>query len=361
MDKRWDVVVVGGGQAGLAMGHRITQQETDFVILDGAPAVGHAWRNRWDSLTLFTPGQYSALPGLSFPGDPDHLPRKDEVADYLKSYADTFQLPVRTNTWATSLHSAEGGFAIETTGGRYEAAQVVIATRPFQRPWKPDAAAGLSRNVVQLHSSEYRNPSQLPPGEVLVVGGGNSGVQIAAELSQAHRVALSVGARMPYLPERLLGRSIFWWLEKAQIFRVTIDSRLGRKLSRTDTLIGTSLRQLKRSNGVEVVGRVVEANGDTLTTHEGERFRPASVIWATGFHPDYRWVQPPVISSEGWPIQARGVTPLPGLYFLGLPWMHARGSALIGWVGRDADFLSEMILRHAAATSRNAARAVVPG
>lgn len=196
---RTDVIVIGGGQAWLAMGYFLARQGRDFVILDGAERVGDAWRRRWESLTLFTPACYSALPGLAFPGDPERSPGKDEVAAYLEGYAARFRLPVRTGERVTSLRPGPAGWTAGTPAGSYEAAQVVVATGPFQRPAVPALARGLPPGVVHLHSAEYREPAQLPAGEVLVVGAGNSGVQIAEELSATHRVVLAVGERMPRL------------------------------------------------------------------------------------------------------------------------------------------------------------------
>lgn len=337
---RTEVLVIGGGQAGLAMGYHLAERGVDFVVLDAAPHVGEAWRSRWDSLTLFTPARYSALPGMAFPGEPDHYPGKDEAADYLEAYAARFGLPVRSGERVRALRAGPEGWLAETGTGRYEAAQVVVATGPFQRPLVPALGGALAPEVVQLHSASYRNPAQLPPGAVLVVGAGNSGVQIAEELSRTHRVHLAMGERMPRLPERLLGRSLFWWLERARLMDVSVDSPLGRRMSRTDTLIGKSPRMLRRSHGVRLAGRAVSASGGTVRIDDGQEIRVGSVVWATGFRPDFGWIDAPVLDARGMPVHRRGVTAAPGLYFLGLSWLHTRGSALLGWVGRDAAYLA---------------------
>ena len=344
MHPHHDVVVIGGGQAGLAMGYHLARQGRDFVILDAAPRVGHVWRTRWNSLQLFTPARYSALPGLDFPAPPEHLPNKDEVADYLERYAHHFGLPVRSAEAVRALRPRTGaGFEIETERGIYTANQVVIATGPFQRPMVPPLAAKLSAGVTQLHSSEYRAPDQLPAGEVLVVGGGNSGVQIAAELAAARpesRTWLSLGERLPRLPERLLGQSLFWWCERLGVMDVSVGSRLGRRMSEKETLIGESPAMLVRRLGVRVVGRTERAEGASIHTRDGAAVQPSAVVWATGFRADFGWVQADIFDERGRPRHTRGVTEMPGLYFLGLPWQHTRGSALIGWVGRDAEWLA---------------------
>lgn len=333
-----DLIVIGGGQAGLAMGYYLAQSKRSFVILDGSPAVGHAWQTRYDSLRLFTPAQYNGLPGLDFPQEPDSYPTRDEVVAYLRLYAETFQLPIELKTQVTALTPIPDGYQLETSRGAYQARQVVIATGPFQRPFIPSMREGLEPAVYQIHSTEYRNPAQLPPGPVLVVGAGNSGAQIAEELGRERPVLLSVGKPSPYLPQRILGRDLFWWLYRLGLMAASRDSWLGRKMRQNDPLIGTDLRRL---SGVELVGRTASAEGTVVTFADGRSAAVASVIWATGFRPDYAWIQAPVLGPDGWPVHRRGVTAAPGLYFLGLPWQHTRGSALLGGVGADAAYLAK--------------------
>lgn len=340
METQVEVVVIGAGQAGLAMGYYLAQQGRPFVILDGASRIGNSWRFRYDSLKLFTDAPYNSLPGLPFPGAPGHYPTKDEVADYLERYAETHQLPVRLNTKVLALKQAAAGYLVETEGQTYRADQVVIATGPFQRAFTPPISKGLAPEVFQIHSSQYRNPDQLPAGPVLVVGAGNSGAQMAEELSLTRKVYLSIGSKPPFRPQRILGKSLFWWLEKLGVMDLTAETWLGKKLSATDPLIGTDLPKIARQRGVEMLGRTEQAQGTSITLAGGRALPVSTIIWATGFRPDFSWVQAPVFDERGVPIHKRGVTAVPGLYFLGLRWQHTQGSALLGGVGKDAAFLA---------------------
>jgi putative flavoprotein involved in K+ transport len=258
-----DVVVVGGGQAGLAMAWHLTQQGLRFVVLEAAPELGQTWRSRWDSLKLFTPAQYDALPGMAFPAPADTYPTKEPVADYLQAYAAAFDLPVRFDTRATSLTRTDEGFEVQAGDQTYRARQVVVATGPFQVPFVPPQARGLDPSVTQLHSADYRNPQALPEAPALVVGGGNSGFQIAEELAATRQVDLSIATRYPMLPQRLGGRDLFWWLTRLGLLRVTVTSRPGRRMSRRDFVIGTNRRRLERA-GVRFRPRLVDAEGRTV-------------------------------------------------------------------------------------------------
>ena len=349
---RREVVVVGGGQAGLAIGHSLAREVRDFTILEAAEELGAAWRRRWDSLKLFTPVRYSSLPGLRFPGDPDSYPTRDQVVAYLTGYARRFELPVELASPVRAVRRSNGGYSVELDDRTYGAEQVVIATGPFQLPFVPPIADGLDAEVMQLHTSAYRSPAGIPEGTVLVVGGGNSGFQIAEELSNSHQVHLSIGSRQTPLPQRLLGRDLFWYLEATGLIRKTRKSRIGRRLEGRDTLIGSSPRAI-RVRGVELRPRAVGASGSTLIFDDGTTLEARTVIWATGFRLDHSWIEVPVFDAGGGPIHERGVTRSPGLYFLGLTWQHTRGSALIGWVKDDAAHIARAISAcRPAATSR---------
>jgi putative flavoprotein involved in K+ transport len=347
-----DVVVIGAGQAGLAMGYFLARQGRKFVILDRAESIAAAWRDRWDSLTLFTPRRYNSLPGLAFPGDPDGYPTRDEVIAYLEQYAERFELPIELNRPVRRLTAEDGRFVLEVDGKTIEADQVVVATGPFQTPYVPEVAPHLAPEVVQTHSTGYRNPSDVPEGTVLVVGGGNTGFQIAEELSATHRVYLAVGSRQMPLPQRLLGRDLFWWLTKFRLIQKTVESRLGRRMRERETLIGSSPRRLRRRYGVDLKPRVVGASGRTVRFADGSELEVDAVIWATGYRPDHSWIELPVFDAHGRVVHRRGVTNVPGLYFLGLTWQYTRGSALLGWVKGDAEFIAERIAAYEATLSR---------
>jgi putative flavoprotein involved in K+ transport len=337
-----DTIVIGGGQAGLAMAWHLAQRNQRFLVLDASPAIGHTWRSRWDSLTLFTPAQYDALPGMAFPAPADTYPTKNQVADYLRDYVAAFDLPVRLDSRVTGLRRTGEVFEVETDGQTFRSRQVVVATGPFATPFVPPVAGGLGDAVVQLHSARYRNPDDLPDGRVLVVGGGNSGMQIAAELARTRPVDLAIGTRFPTLPQRLLGRDLFWWLTLSRLLNLSTGSRLGRRLSSQETIIGTTRRELRRA-GVTLRPRLVRADGTTVRFDDGSSQDISGVVWATGFRPDHSWLRIPTVVDDGRIIHRRGVTDVPGLYFLGLAWQHTRGSALLGFVKDDAAYLADRI------------------
>jgi putative flavoprotein involved in K+ transport len=336
-------LIVGGSQAGLAMGYKLRERGLPFQIVDAADEIGAVWRNRWDSLRLFTAAQYDSLPGMDFPAAQDTYPGKDDVADFLQAYAATFELPVRLNARVTSLREEGGGYLAETDDGELRAKDVVVATGPFQVPRVPAIADGLAAEVRQMHSVDYRSPAAIDEGPVLIVGGGNTGFQIAKELSAGHQVHLAIGSRQTPLPQRLFGRDLFWFLDVTGLIRKSLETRIGQRLSGRETLIGSSPRALSRRYGVTLHGRAVNAAGSTVSFEDGTSVEPTTVIWATGFKPDYSWIEVPVIGKNGRPRHERGVTDSNGLYFLGLSWQYTRGSALLGWVKDDAEYIAERI------------------
>jgi putative flavoprotein involved in K+ transport len=341
--ERREVVVVGGGQAGLAIGYFLARQGRDFVILEAAEEAAAAWRQRWDSLKLFTPARYNSLPGLAFPGDPDGYPGRDDVAGYLTDYIRRFDLPMELGRRVRSIRRSGGAYLVELDDRTLEAQQVVVATGPFQVPFVPAIAKRLDPAVAQVHSTAYRRPQAISRGPVLVVGGGNTGFQIAAELSGWYDVHLSIGSRQMPLPQRVLGRDLFWYLDRTGLIRKSTTTRIGRRMAGRDTLIGSTPRALRRRYGVQLHKRAVDATHSTVTFSDGTQLDVGSVVWATGFHTDHSWIDAPVFDEERRLVHRRGVTASPGLYFLGLSWQHTRGSALLGWVKDDAEFLAQQI------------------
>jgi putative flavoprotein involved in K+ transport len=346
-----DVLVIGAGQAGLAVGWHLRQSRLSFLLVDSGPELGHVWRSRWDSLRLFTPVEYDALPGLPFPGPAGSYPGKEQVADYLRGYARTFELPVRLDSRVTRLTRDGDHYRAETTSGSVTARQVVVATGPFQTPHTPAVSVGLSADIHQLHSAAYRNPGELREGPVLVVGAANSGLQIAVELAATRPVVLSAGSqKAPMLPQRFLGRDLFWWLTRTGALAKTADSPIARRMrSKGDLIIGTSRRDLAQA-GIDVRSRLVGAQGQTVRFADGASTDVATVVWATGCRSDYSWLEVPgVLDDTGAVRHARGLTSAPGLAFLGLPWQHTRGSALLGFVKNDASWLADHLTNSSSA------------
>ncbi|HEX7978640.1 MAG TPA: NAD(P)-binding domain-containing protein [Gemmatimonadaceae bacterium] len=346
--ERFETVVIGGGQAGLAVGHHLAERGVDFVILSDESRVGDNWRRRWDSLRLFTPARFSGLPGMPFPAPSDHLPDKDEVADYLERYAARFELPVRAGMRVRSMTWDGTRYLMAVDGGTslLEADNVIVATGPFQRPHVPLVSTQLSRTIFQIHSSEYRNPFELPLGPALVVGAGNSGAQIALELTRFRKVWLA-GRDTGHLPRRVLGRDVFTWLWPIML-RTTSDTWVGRRMRAGarrrggDALIGITERDIRQA-GIMRVGRLEDARGGLPLCGDAV-LEPRVVVWCTGFEPDYDWIDLPIFDDDGRPRHERGVvTDMPGLYFLGLPFQHRLNSTLIGGVGADAAFIAEQV------------------
>lgn len=345
MEERFDVAVIGGGQAGLTAGYYLRRSGIPFVILDGEARVGDAWRKRWDSLELFTAARYSALPGLRFPGDPEHFPGKDAVADYLEHYAKAFDLPIRLASRVTRLTRAHGRYRIETNGSACEADQVLVSTGAYQLPRVPPFAEKLDAEVRQLHSGEYRNPEQIEGDQILVVGAANSGAQIAEDLAQSHQVYLARGTRLPRLPRRILGHSLHWWGERLGLFTAPLEGSLRGRTQRGDLLIGPSLRQIARRHGVVLRDRAVDGAARSVTFADGSSLEVQAILWATGFRSDYSWIELPAFDERGLPRHERGVSEEPGLYFLGMHRQYSRGSSLIAWVRHDARHIVEHLAR----------------
>jgi putative flavoprotein involved in K+ transport len=347
---RVETVIVGGGQAGLAVGYHLARRGRPFVILDAEQRVGDTWRRRWDSLRLFTPARYSGLPGWSFPAPPFAYPSRDEVADYLQAYAARFDLPVHQGVRVDRLAREGARYLVAAGERRWEAAQVVVATGAYQRHRIPSFAAELDPAIVQLDTSHYRNPTQLRPGGVLVVGAGNSGAEIAHEVAGAHPTWLS-GPDTGHLPVRTGGRADrlltppFWWFASRVL---TVDTLVGRKV-RPKALTGSAPLERVRPKelsaaGVERVPRTVATRDGLPVLEDGRVMEVANLIWCTGGRPEFGWIDLPVFDGDGLPRHDGGaVAEQPGLYFIGLWFLSGFTSSLLGGVGRDAERIADQI------------------
>jgi len=342
-----DVLVVGAGQAGLGVAQRLGRSPGPRVLVVDALPVGQGWRDRWDSLVLFTPRRFSTLPGLRFPAGPTRSPTRLEMADYLQAYATRFDLPVRAGVRVERLTRGPSGFCAQTSAGDVRAQQVVLATGPFRRPLVPDAAGDLDPSVHQRHSSAYRRPGDVPPGEVLVVGGGNSAAQLAAELAATHRVTVASDGPLWFLPEDVLGVSTYWWFLLTGVLNARSDARVSRYVrQRGDAIVGRQLQGLVRQGRVRLLPhRVVAGRGRTVELADGTVLPVSSVLWCTGSRPDTGWVDVAgALDAAGAPVHDRGASPVPGLHWVGLPWQTRLNSSIIDGVDRDARLTARRVL-----------------
>lgn len=343
-----DAVVIGAGQAGLAAAYHLKRQGATFVVVDANARVGDNWRCHWDSLRLYSPAVHDGLPGLDFPADAYSFPTRDEVADYLESYAEAFDLPLRHQCPVRRLARTDGGYVVECPGGRYEADNVVVATGTFGRsPKLPAEAADLDPRIVQLHSSEYRNPGQLRDGRVLVVGASHSGADIAFEVAQDHDTVLCGRdtGQIPVRPGTRRFRVFFPIVWQVWGHVQTIRTPIGRKTRALARTHGAPLLRIKNADleeaGVERVTERMTGVRDGLPVLGEDRVEDvANVIWCTGFRHDFSWIDLPVVGEDGWPLEERGVVhSVPGLYFTGLSFQSSFRSMLIGGAGADAEFV----------------------
>ena len=347
-----DVLIVGAGQSGLALGYHLQRRGRQVLLVDRNERIGDSWRVRWDSLKLYSPARRDGLPGMPFPAGRTAYPTKDEMADYLEAYAARFELPVRLRTEVDTLTQDDGRFVADVGGGRIEAETVVVASGVFEKPHVPTFAGELSPAITQLHSSAYRNLSQLQEGPVLVVGASHSGSDIAYEAAAAHEVVLS-GRDTGQLPapiETRRGRMLFRALFFAGTHILTVDTPPGRKMRTEIRRGGAPLLRYRRSDlrrvGVERVLERAEGVQDGLPVLEGGRVLDVkNVVWCTGFRPEFGWIRLPLeIGEDGYPVQYRGASTTPGLYFVGLPFLHSFASMLIGGADRDTERVAEQIV-----------------
>ncbi len=359
-----ETVVIGGGQAGLMAGYHLKKRDRPFVILDAHDRVGDAWRTRWDSLRLFTPARYSTLPGKRLQAPAWSFVTKDELADYLESYAEHFDLPVRTGVRVDRLSKVDGQFVVSAGDSRVVADNVIVATGAHRIPRVPDFARELDPRIVQLHSSEYKNPAQLQEGDVLLVGAGNSGAELSVELSRTHQCMLA-GPTVGQIPVRhgtrraRVGFRVFRFLGHHVL---KLGNPIGRKvgpklISGADPLIRTRSGDILAA-GVERVGRVQGIEGGLPVLEDGRVLDVANVIWCTGFQTDFGWIDLPVF-EDGKPVHSRGVVESePGLYFLGLVFLYALSSDVLPGRDRDAAYVAKHLAARQNGVGKPRARAL---
>ena len=347
-----NTLVIGGGQAGLAVGYHLSRAGVPFLIVDASQRTGDAWRTRWASLRLFTPNRYNSLPGMTIPGEDWGFPTKDELADYLESYARHFELPIRHGVRVDHL-GREGDRFLATAGDvAFEAENVVVAMASYQKPKTPGFASELDSRIVQLHVGDYKNPGQLETGDVLVVGMGNSGAEIAKELAQDRRVWLSgePSAVQPFRPERLSGRILMPFVGPVILNRLlTTSTPMGRKVHAKMRHKGAPLLRVKPKDlvaaGVERVGRTTGVVDGYPQLEDGTVLDVANVIWCTGFEPGFSWIDLRMFDEDGEVIHDRGVSAeVPGLYFVALKFLYSILSDTLFAVGRDAGYVVDHLL-----------------
>jgi len=355
-DFAYDAIIIGAGQAGLATGYYLKQQGRRFLILEQSAVPGCAWHTRYDSLVLFTPSQYNSLPGLPFPLPQDVCPNKQQVADYLDQYVRFHELPLRTRQRVVRLSRTDDRFEIEVRDAadqicRYQARQVVVAIGSSQHAYVPAFTTQPDPSVFQVHSSRYTNPSQLPPGDVLVVGAGNSGALLAVELARSaterpREVYVSANTSLDFKPLFLLGKSIFWWGEKTGLLNLSGESWLGRFLKeKPQGIYCDDLKQLLRKKKVKVVPAIHQFEGPQVIFQNGFRKAFRTILWATGYRSDYGWIDiPGALEENGLPRHREGISPIEGLYFMGLVWQRSSTSALIQGAAKDAAFIGRHMM-----------------
>ncbi|MGH3366713.1 MAG: flavin-containing monooxygenase [Nocardioidaceae bacterium] len=363
MVERFETIIIGGGQAGLSVGYHLAKRGHSFVILEALGRVGDNWRRHWDSLRLYSPARYDRLPGMPFPAPDWTFPTRDQMADYLQAYAERFELEVRHGVRVQQIRRNERGFVVDTGEETLESDNVVVAVGTFGgSSHVPAFASGLDPAIVQLHSSEYRNPAQLKPGPVLVVGASHSGADVAFEVATEHETVLSGPSRgqVPFPIEGKPARGLFpvlWFLATRVL---TIRTGLGRTM-RTEArhhggpLLRVRDRDLAAAGVERVLERTVGVREGMPVLEGGRRLEVANVVWCTGFRHDLDWIDLPVAGDDGWPLEDRGVTPVLGLYFSGLAFQQSFSSMLVGGAGKDAEYVAA----HIAARTRGG-RSTVP-
>lgn len=366
MDRAYETVVIGGGQAGLAAGHHLARRGVDFVLLEANRRIGDLWRSRWESLRLYSPAKYDALPGMPMDGPGHRFPTAREMGDYLEAYAEHERLPTRTGVKATRVRADGDGYAVETSEGTMTARQVIVATGGFQHPYIPDVARELDPAIRQIHSADYRRPDQFADGAVLVVGLAHSGADIAHEAALAgHRtiVAGTAHGQLPFSVDSRRGRMAWPIMRFVATNLLTLRTPIGRKMAPKIRLGGGPLLRYRRQEllaaGVELPSsRLVGARDGRPMLADDSVHDVATVVWCTGFRPDFSWVEPATVDEHGWPMQERGLAAgAPGLYFLGIPFLFGFTSMLVLGADRDAAFVADAVARRATLAGNTLAEA----
>ncbi|OGU51289.1 MAG: hypothetical protein A2080_04675 [Ignavibacteria bacterium GWC2_36_12] len=345
MKNHWRIIIIGGGQAGLATSYHLKKLGEDFILLDEGEKIGDVWRKRWDSLRLFTPSQYDGLPGFPFPSQYNTFPTKDEMADYLGEYTKHFNLPVLLETRVIKLSKTGSSFNIVTSNQTFTSDVVVICTGSNPSPFIPDFASEIDKNIFQTHSSQYRNPDSVPGGDTLVVGVGTSGVEIAIELSKSRRtlIAGKPVPEIPYDPFRYVPWFNWWFASNISTIKAPFFFQAKRFFKGGTPLIRFKLTDLDAA-GVQRLPRVSGVKNGNPLLAGGKEVSVLNIIWATGYKPDFSWIDFDVTDERGWLNGERGISNVTkGLYYVGMWFQFALTSALIGGVGRDAEFVANHI------------------
>ena len=339
----FDYIIVGAGQAGLAMAYQLKQANATFIMLDSANEIGESWLQRWDSLKLFTPTEFNHLPGMPFPAIKGHYPDKYDVANYFKAYVTLFDLPVKLATKVLKVAKSPHTFTVECAQESYQCKQIIIASGPFHTPFIPACHQAISPETKQIHSCDYRNPQQLIAGDTIVVGAGDSGFQILQEIAcddESRQVFFSGGTNALTIPQEFLGKTLWWWFKLLGVLSVNKYTWLGKQIKqKMQPVIGIDIKALLAKKNITAVGHTLDANDDTLRCQHATLNSIKNIIWSTGFRADFTWIDGIELDQQGYPVNFRGVSSTKGMYFIGLPWMYTRGSATLGGVYKDAEYL----------------------
>jgi len=354
-----DVLIVGGGQAGLAAAHQLKSTEHSFLVVEKLNRIGDQWRKRYDSLVLFATRRYSHIPGLKMEGDQAGYPCKDEVADYLESYANHFKFPVKTATQVTQVKQHGNGYVATLNGEEdIHCYAIVVATGAFQVPNVPAFANFIDESIPQFTPDNYQRPSQLPEGKVLIVGDGATGRQVAKEIVKTHEAVLATGQKRKIKPQQLFGKDYFWWLDKLGILKFSKHSWFGKYMMKNPPFPGVKLKNKDLENeGVQLASRVVDVSGNVAYFDDGTHIEFGSVIWSLGYHFNYDWLEVSGTTNQcGEFEEERGISPINGLYSIGKPWQWTRGSSTLTGVGADAEFIAKHMNQYLLALKSDSVR-----